>query len=85
MAVLQDGPHDAAFAADFIVAQVQIPVGKPPSAEVDEMAGEEIEVGAAARKKACAWLLVKINDLDTILYPECGVMMVVIAVVRDPA
>jgi hypothetical protein len=65
--------------------RAQIPVSKPASVEVDTTAGEAVEVGAAARKKAWARLLAMVYEVDPFLCPECGGKMAVIAVIQDPA
>ncbi|MEI6875409.1 MAG: hypothetical protein WCL50_09815 [Spirochaetota bacterium] len=62
-----------------------IPVGDPAAAEVHPTAGDAVEVGAAARKKAWAQRLAKVYDVDPFLCPECGGKMAVIAVIQDPA
>lgn len=45
-------------------------------------AGQGVEVGAAARKKAWARLPAKVYEVDPILCPNCGGKMAVIAVIR---
>jgi hypothetical protein len=65
--------------------RAQVPAGKPSPVEVDMTAGEAVEVGAAARKKAWVRLLAKFYDVDSFLCPQCGGRMTVIAVIQDPA
>ena len=67
--------------------RAQIPTDDDPaSVELAPTLGEgAVEVGAVARKKAWAWLLAKVYEVDPFLCPECGGTMSVIAVIQDPA
>lgn len=80
----KDRPALRTKAPERWYGRAQMPAGKPSPAEVDMTAGEAVEVGAAARKKAWARLLAKVYEVDPFLCPECGGKMAVIAVIQDP-
>ena len=63
----------------------KVPGGQPASVQVGAAAGEAVEVGAAARRKAWARLLAKVYEVNPFLCPKCGGTMSVIAVIQDPA
>lgn len=80
----KDRPALRTKAPERWYGRAQMPAGKPSPAEVDMTAGEAVEVGTAARKKAWARLLAKVYEVDPFLCPECGGKMAVIAVIQDP-